>query len=1012
MCIYDRALSEEELSKLVQSNQWQAPDRAAGSDSSARERLIRSLGAVGLENLPTLETSPAAASGRSPGTVIRQARVRRILDDKLPAWRVMDGRMNLFWPEWRAPVLGDVDYSGSELRIEFEPGQKLTHLVLRGLVGSCQIFGMRDDYASREPIVQVPAGLHYLAADRLPSGLSGLRIPRREGMKLHELGAFAVHPASGEAPRKIVTPITGLLELSSLGPTADELRTRNAPEDRSVLGNAAGKTRKPGPLPPLGRIHLLSDPVVESVPLDAVQLRLVFTAGWKEDIWWLRVPDPVNPRRDLMHLPLRVHNAAPGREAVLDVVLDFWDIMLDRGARLAVELMPTQEVQFLTGDEGAGQLSLWPGERAKVLAEFGHTQSQLAFSYWQLGSEADGTRGADASNPGFALLGHITHNRELKLTLEWVRRHLTDQPLVNNLWGITFGKQPAAPVTPRRQPSGAPQWAVWGRELLERFRHMAHHWADAQGPDGQLGGGWNDDTDFPGVFICLPLVGDKKTQRMFTRLYDGLEKTGYLRGGVSRSPIDALHATDFLSWRAHLMLLDYGEPRHIERALDLNHELHKWTRLDAKGRRQFLSGYYSEDGPQFQPRTQVGDSGLIESIEGDHDSPANRNFLRDLLFCAWYSRNPAVLKFLREVAEADYAEIVEAKQVSEYRSWPMLSYYTLFGESKYIDAPLDRFFRGRGVLPMWRRLADRLPNGDRFDAQLLAAGKKPAGEEVLAAAYWISKDKSYLVRALRDACERLEGGWQFRGGAALGANDHFSVPGQGALSQMYLGAGLSWLRPASIIPPLASSWEGLDDDVAAIVLESTSKKLRVAVYNFDGRPRPVRLRVWELAAGKYSLREGPDANDDDQIDGPAKVRELSLQRASPIELELPSQKVYVVQLNQVQAQARPELLPDLAVGEGDIFYDLATDRLKVVVHNLGAAAAENVTVRFEDPQGKLLQERAIPRLEPPLDLRPKTVTVWLSQPTLHPAARIVVRIDPAGRLEEITRENNSGAWMR
>jgi hypothetical protein len=239
---------------------------------------------------------------------------------------------------------------------------------------------MRDDYASREPIVQVPAGLHYLAADRLPSGLSGLRIPRREGMKLHELGAFAVHPASGEAPRKIVTPITGLLELSSLGPTADELRTRNAPEDRSVLGNAAGKTRKPGPLPPLGRIHLLSDPVVESVPLDAVQLRLVFTAGWKEDIWWLRVPDPVNPRRDLMHLPLRVHNAAPGREAVLDVVLDFWDIMLDRGARLAVELMPTQEVQFLTGDEGAGQLSLWPGERAKVLAEFGHTQSQLAFS--------------------------------------------------------------------------------------------------------------------------------------------------------------------------------------------------------------------------------------------------------------------------------------------------------------------------------------------------------------------------------------------------------------------------------------------------------------------------------------------------------------------------------------------------------------------------------------------------------------------------------------------------------
>ena len=34
----------------------------------------------------------------------------------------MDGRMNLFWPEWRAPVLGDVDFSGSELSVDLAPG--------------------------------------------------------------------------------------------------------------------------------------------------------------------------------------------------------------------------------------------------------------------------------------------------------------------------------------------------------------------------------------------------------------------------------------------------------------------------------------------------------------------------------------------------------------------------------------------------------------------------------------------------------------------------------------------------------------------------------------------------------------------------------------------------------------------------------------------------------------------------------------------------------------------------
>ena len=43
---------------------------------------------------------------------------------------------------------------------------------------------------------------------------------------------------------------------------------------------------------------------------------------------------------------------------------------------------------------------------------------------------------------------------------------------------------------------------------------------------------------------------------------------------------------------------------------------------------------------------------------------------------------------------------------------------------------------------------------------------------------------------------------------------------------------------------------------------------------------------------------------------------------------------------------------------------------------------------------------------PPGVSHPKTATVWLPQPTLHPTDRIVIRIDPAARIEEITRDNN------
>src|SRR6185436_4568601 len=154
-----------EVAALAKDNRFDVPRKSEPPGGAAATRLVNSVGSVGLQHLPAVEL------GTKP-TVIRQARVRQILDDKVPAWKVMDGRMNLFWPEWRAPVLGDVDFSGSELSVALEPGQKLTHLLLRGLVGGCRVFGERDGgYVGREPFIHVPGGRRYLAASRLPAGL-------------------------------------------------------------------------------------------------------------------------------------------------------------------------------------------------------------------------------------------------------------------------------------------------------------------------------------------------------------------------------------------------------------------------------------------------------------------------------------------------------------------------------------------------------------------------------------------------------------------------------------------------------------------------------------------------------------------------------------------------------------------------------------------------------------------------------------------------------------------------
>ncbi len=167
--------------------------------------------------------------------------------------------------------------------------------------------------SAREPIAHVPAGLHFLAADRPPAELTGLRIPRREGMKLQEIGLFEVGPGTSRRPADaVVTPLTGGLELAALGDLAAEIRTRTLPHERTILGKAATPARQPHRVAALSLVHFITEPVAQALPLDAVELKLRFSAPWKEDVWWLRIQAPVNPRRDFLNVPVRLVNPTPG----------------------------------------------------------------------------------------------------------------------------------------------------------------------------------------------------------------------------------------------------------------------------------------------------------------------------------------------------------------------------------------------------------------------------------------------------------------------------------------------------------------------------------------------------------------------------------------------------------------------------------------------------------------------------------------------------------------------------
>lgn len=159
---------------------------------------------------------------------------------------------------------------------------------------------------------------------------------------------------------------------------------------------------------------------------------------------------------------------------------------------------------------------------------------------------------------------------------------------------------------PYETVSGAPEWAVLEREQTDRLREIIYWWIDnRQKPDGQFGGGWDDDCEMWRWWSSVLLGFDdpkiREAQLKFSKaaLARPAFKTGYTKeiGDVEHTAEDT---TDNL---VPLLVLEPGQQRWTKWALKLGDLMRDvWTGRNERGQLQFKSFYFDDHETSSEPR--------------------------------------------------------------------------------------------------------------------------------------------------------------------------------------------------------------------------------------------------------------------------------------------------------------------------------------------------------------------------------------------------------------------------
>ncbi len=592
-----------------------------------------------------------------------------------------------------------------------------------------------------------------------------------------------------------------------------------------------------------------------------------------------------------------------------------------------------------------------------------------------------------------------------------------ENDLGRKYWNEMNHEQIKPPFTPPNAPAGVPEWAFLQTTDLGYLDRLINWYIDnRQISDGEFGGGLSDDSDFLNWWPGLAFMGADHTKLQYSLLHtlDTMYVTNMFTNGLATAQYDELHSyEDGINVLGQAMMIDFGSPKQIERAMETSRRLEWLTGVNVAGQRQVRSSYFSG--------TKMAESGVWGWGKG-------RSYMvfHPALQLVLYNGMPQTRKMVTEIADGFLAHRhldANGKYGMHYAvnfrtnedlsdgntPWFMLwAAYRWTGDKKYLlpfgDNPPDslRLINSDAL--------DVLNVRDTWGKQLLQTAAPDrrndsgtASETNLHLAWQLTGDTKNLDKLYASQIETAVNREFINTEGSLWIDRIYFNNGE--LQRARLG-GVALMRNY-IYPGNVVSWKfdapATGESVGILVPEGTPDHIKIVAYNLDPVPVKAKMTGWEVDPGKWEITQGIQASEG-VPPSDLSTRTEEFQRSSDLEISFPPHVTTVIELKLVAKGVPYWSRPDLGIGKEDVTVE--GNRVKVVVHSLGAVDAPASKVVLRDKAGKMLASAAVPSIKAPLDLFPKTASVSLTLPAGADWKGGSVTVESHGRLPEITQMNN------